>query len=32
VRRSVALVHNILLDFRSSVLRKEADLKERGKI
>jgi hypothetical protein len=32
VRRSVAIVHNILIDLRISVLRKRPDLKKRGKI
>jgi hypothetical protein len=32
VHRSVVVVHSILLDLRSSVLRKEPDLKKRGKI
>jgi hypothetical protein len=32
VHRSVVVVHNILLDLQSSVLRKEPDLKKRGKI
>jgi hypothetical protein len=32
VCRSVAVVRSILLDLRSSVLRKESDLKKRGKI
>jgi hypothetical protein len=32
VHRSVAEVHNTLLDLRSSVLRKKSDLKKRGKI
>jgi hypothetical protein len=32
VHRSVVVVHNILLDLRSSVLRKKPDLKKRGKI
>jgi hypothetical protein len=32
VRRSVVVVHSILLDLRSSVLRKRPDLKKRGKI
>jgi hypothetical protein len=32
VRRSTAMVRNSLLDLRSSVLRRELDLKNRGKI
>jgi hypothetical protein len=32
VRRFVAVVHNILLDLRRSVLREKLDLKKRGKI
>jgi hypothetical protein len=32
VRRSVVVVRSTLLDLRSSVLRRESDLKKRGKI
>jgi hypothetical protein len=32
VHRSVVVVRSILLDLRSSVLRRESDLKKRGKI
>jgi hypothetical protein len=32
VHRSVVVVHSILLELRSFVLRKKPDLKKRGKI
>jgi hypothetical protein len=32
VRRSVAVVCSIILELRSSMLRRESDLKKRGKI
>jgi hypothetical protein len=32
VRRSIAVVHNILLNLRRSMLRNIPDMKERGKI